>query len=692
MRILLALVLPLALLAQDPAIKKEAKKTSVSKRRSGNARLKKVSTTVPAPQAASQDAPKKSEPAPAATAPTTEKALNGYIDIGARWVGRAGDFNTYRSMVNLSQGVRLVGTDLSYEPAGNKVLDSARLQMFNWGGDPYNTARLDLLKRGKYRYLGTYSNVAYFNACPLSPIPQSPTASTSISASMDTRIRNFDNELELFPGTRFIPYIGYSNNSSYGTGVTPLVLEGNEYAIRNVTDWGLNELRAGLRIEMNRWHSSVEEGGRRFEDNQSVYSTDPSLGNRTTPYMGQWLTLASGRQLYETRTAGDYTKGLLTASPWNWLDLSGSFIRTRPKTDAELLQSQAGKLLAPDDPLQFLVGSNDSYYGNATMPHTSGSFSAEVKVASRLRIRESWETDRFHTDGNGTMRSTLYITPSTSRSLVVPDGERLEVSRSRQQVEALFDILKNFTIRGGYRYEWGTSVMKSSPYSVAGPTDRGELERGSWLGGFLVRPVQRLSLTGDMEFTDGKKTYYRTGLMDTKRYRFQGRVSLPSNMFFNANYSYFDNKNPNAGVNYDYQAQAITGSLQWMPNGGKNISVVADYQRSFIKSNINYLYPLGLFPVQSRYQDNAHTGTLLADVRLPLAKNYSGRLTFGGSFVNTDGTRSTNYYQPQGRLQLPVTPKLEFFSEWRYYGMSQAVYTFEGFRAHTFTGGVRLLM
>jgi hypothetical protein len=82
----------------------------------------------------------------------------------------------------------------------------------------------------------------------------------------------------------------------------------------------------------------------------------------------------------------------------------------------------------------------------------------------------------------------------------------------------------------------------------------------------------------------------------------------------------------------------------------------------------------------------------MADVKLPVTKSYAGRLTFGGSFVKTDGTRPTSYYQPQGRLQLPVTPKLEFFSEWRYYGMSQTVYTFEGFRAHTFTGGVRLLM
>lgn len=700
MRILLALALPLALLAQAPAIEKEAKtkKPAPAKHRPAQLRLKKVRTSArlaaqaPAAEAKPQEAASKQEAAAESTSPKTEKALNGYIDLGARWVGRAGDFNTYRSVVNLSQGMRLVGTDLSYEPATSKLFDSLRLQMFNWGGDPYNTAKLDVVKKGAYRYTGAYSNIAYFNALPSFADPTMAKGVYLNQRSMDTRIRNYDNDLQLLPGGRIVPYLGFARNSSYGTGITPLVLSGNEYPLRNVAGWSQDEIRGGLRLEFNRWHATVEQGGRRFEDNQSVYSTEALGGNRSTSYLGQWLMLTSGNQLYRIRGNGDYTKALLTASPSNWLDLSGSFIRSRPKTYSELNQTEMGKLLSPDNPLQFLVGSTDYFFGNATMPHVSGSLSAEARVASRVRLRESWETDRYHTDGIGTLRSALLYTPATSSALTLNGGERLEVSHHRQQIEALVDILKNFTVRGGYRYEWGQSVMKASTYSVAGPQDRAELKRKAALAGFLIRPVQRLSLTGDIEITDGEKTYYRTGLLDTRRYRFQGRVTLPKNFFFNANYSYFENKNPNAGINYDYSSQAAAASLQWMPQGGKNISVIADYQRSLIKSDINYLYPLGLFDVRSYYQDYAHTGTLMADLRLPFSKGYSGRLTFGGSFVTTGGTRPADYYQPQGRLHLPVTPKLEFFSEWRYYGMSQAIYHYEGFRAHTFTGGVRLLM
>lgn len=694
MRILLALALPLALLAQGPAIGKEAKskKTSAAQSRSGKPRLKKVRSSARLAAQAPAEPAKKEEPAAQSPSPKAEKTLNGYIDLGARWVGRAGDYPTYRSLVNLSQGLRLVGTDLSYEPAQSRLFDSVRLQMFNWGGDPYNTAKLDVMKRGKYRYTGTYSNLAYFNALPSFADPTIQKGVFLNQRSMDTRTRNYDHDLQFLPGGRIVPYLGFSRNSSYGNGVTPLVVTGNEFPLRNVVDWTQNEIRGGLRLEFNRFHATLEQGGRRFEDNQSVYSTEGLNGNRSTTYLGQWLNLTSGSQLYRIRGEGEYTKALVTASPWSFLDLSGSLIRTRPRTYSELNQAEAGKLLSPDNPLQFLIGSTDYFFGTATMPHVSGSFGAEARITNRVRIRESWETDRFHTDGVGTMRSALLFTPVSSSTTTLSGNERLEVSHHRQQVEALVDVIKNVTVRGGYRYEWGESVMKAGSYSVAGPTDRAELKRKAALAGFLVRPVQRLSLSGDFEITDGEKTYYRTGLMDMHRYRFQGRLTLPLNLFFQANYNYFSNKNPNAGSHYDYRSQAANTSLQWMPQGGKNVSVVADYQRSFIKSDIDYLYPLGLFAVRSYYQDNAHTGTLMADLRLPISKSYSGRLSFGGSFVTTDGTRSTNYYQPQGRLQLPVTPKLEFFSEWRYYGLSQTVYQFEGFRAHTFTGGVRFLL
>ncbi|MGB9610060.1 MAG: hypothetical protein ACPL7M_03735 [Bryobacteraceae bacterium] len=715
MRFLLAIALPLALLAEGAPIQKEAhrhKAAITAKKKLLKIRSAKKLAAAPAAARAEESAPAapaaavtETQPSAQAASPQekkwevnpeptgTESVFGGHIDIGARWITRAGDFNTYRSLVNLSQGTRLTNAELRLEPKESKLLDSGLLTMTAWGGDPYNTARLDLLKRGLYRLTSTYSNIAMFNALPSFANIGAPGGPLFFNQrTMDTRIRNYDNELTLFPGKRVMPYIAYSRNTSYGTGITPLVEPPNEYPLRNVVDWRLYEVRGGIRVELDRFHATVEQGGRRFHDGQSVYSTETLAGNRSTPYLGQILLLTQGSQLYRVRGEAEHTRALVTTSPFHWLDLSGSFIRSRPKTYSELNQLVRGKVVDPNDPLLVLLGTTDYFFGNATMPHISGSAAAEARLGQRIRIRESWETDRFHTTGINTLRSLQLLSPTATAALTLTDGERLEVNRHRQQIEAIWDVSKQLTIRGGHRYEWGRSLMKASTYTQGAPYDRLEMERQGGVFGFVLRPLQRVSLNGDMEFIDGIKTYYRTGLYDHTRLRFQTRFQLPKNLFFNANYNRLTNENPNPDVRYWYEAEAISGSLQWLPGGGKNVAVIAEYQRSKVRSDINFLYPLGLFPVASNYRDYAHTGTMLVDLRLPLAPRYSGRLSAGGSFVTTSGVRPTDYYQPQGRLVLPVTGKMEFFSEYRYFGLSQTIYVFEGFRTHMYMGGVRLLM
>lgn len=663
MRIWLALLLPLTLLAQETAEKKEAKEE------------------------------KKDEQAAESPQPQKEKTFTGYIDVGARWVGQGGDYSSYRSLVNLGQGTRLLGMDLSLEPTSFKLFDSLRIQGYNWGGDPYNTARLEVLKKGIYRYTGSYSGIAYYNNLPSFADVTASSGAYLNQRSYDTTRRNFENELTLFPGTRIMPYIGYARNSDTGNGVTTLVAAMNEYPLRNLVNWGMNEIRGGVRVEMNRWHVTLEEGGSTFKDDQGVYSTDSLTGNRTTPYLGEQLYLLTGAQYYRVRGNGAYTKVLLTASPFDWMDLSGSLVRTSPKTYSTYSDTLKGNLVSDEDVLLMIPQITDSFYGNVRMPHTSVNASAELRPYSKLRVRTTWETDRFHTTGNGVLTSSYYLTTNgTPMQVTDPDGERLDVSRNRQQVEALYDVTSKYMVRGGYRYEWGDVFLKANQFITESPVEHGELKRHVGLFGFRAVPVARVTLTGDFELANGVKTYYRSGLLDTKRINLQGRVTLPKSLFLNLVYARFDNQNPAADINLDATSQSTSANLQWMPNDGKLLTLVADYTRSTIKSDFNYLYPLGLFPVASLYRDNAHSGTLMADLKLPLGKGYAGHLSFGGSFVTTSGTRPSNYYQPQGRLQLPLTPKVEFFSEWKYYGLHQPFYYYEGFRANMFTGGLRFNM
>jgi hypothetical protein len=625
----------------------------------------------------------------AAESAAAESPMQGTIDIGARWVsGIGGDFNTYRSIVNLGKGIRLMNMDLRSETPGSKLMDSMMLQSYNWGGDPYNSARLDMKKTGVYRFLGNYSNIAYFNALPTFGSPFAGQGIYFNQRAFDTAIRNMDNELQLLPGGRIIPYLSYSRNTMFGTGVSTLVSYGNEYPLRNLVRWGQDTYRGGARLELKRLHATFEQGAIAYKDDQAVTSTERLTGNRTSPLFGQRLALDAGSQAYWMRGDGYFTKVLVTMNPWDWIDIAGQFHYMNPKLQARFAQTQAGTIAEQDPAVIFVNRALDTLTGNAQLPRTSGATSAEIRPFSRLRVRHIYETDEFHDDSTSLIARQFVIGTRTI-SAGEEEVDRLDVTQHRHQIEALLDVAKGLTLRGGYRHEWGHALFRSGQTALE-PFERGEMKRHVTLAGVQARPLQRLTLNLDIESADGIKTYYRTGLMDTMKVRALGRVTLPGSLFLNMVYQRFTNENPAQGVNYDYLAQSTSASLQWMPKGGKNFSILADYSRSAIRSDIGFIVPFPFETARSLYRDNAHTGTLLADVTAP--GKVGVKLAAGGTFVATAGSRPSRYYQPIGRLIVPVHPKVQLYSEWRWYGLNQPFYSYEGFRSHLIVSGLRLLM
>ena len=634
-------------------------------------------------QPAAQDAP---------AVVSTDAPVKGVIEVGARWVKEPlGDFQTYRSIINLGEGARLANLDLNITPAGLKLFDALRLSGSNWGGDPYNTGRMDLEKRGVYRLVSSYSNIAYFNYLPSFANTQA-TGAFFNQRAYDTQVRNFDNELQLFPGTRFTPYVAYARNTDYGNGITTLVADRNEYPLRNLIWWGQDTYRGGVRAYFGRSHLTVEHGGTVFRDDQQVFSTELTRGNRgAIPFAGQSLFLGEGRQAYAIRGSGRFTKVLFVANPYDWVDLYGQVLYANPQTTPGLFQNTLGNLVDATSGLLFFSRGFDTLFGDARRPHTSGTFAMELRPKGWLRIREMYETDRIKTDTSATL-NTLLLTPASALSRQTGYIDRLEASHTRQTVEALADVHRRLTLRGGYRYEWGDSVFRGGVLNQFNPQERINLERHVGLVGLQARPWDRLTLVVNAEVSNGVRTFYRTGLQDYHKIRAQGRFRLTNNLNFNAVHVRLDNKNPAPGVDFEYLAQSSSLNLQWLPQGGSRVSILADYTRSSIRSDIDYLEPHILQPARSLYVDNAHTGTLLADLNLRGSGVVKPKLTLGGSFVTTSGSRPSRYYQPQGRFTLPVTERVHFYSEWRWFGLAQPFYAFEGFRTHMIMTGFRFNM
>lgn len=682
-----ALLMPFSLLAQEPAKPAEPSKAEQAKpdvKPEEEAKPPEEAKTEEKQEAAAEESP----------VPSSERVFFGHIDVGYRWVSDvAGDFNTYRSIVNLGDGVRLNGLDLNVEKPGYRLFDTLRLQANNWGGDPYNTARMELGKQGKYRYLGSYSNIAYFNYLPSFANIMSAGYFFNQRA-YDTAVRNFDNELQLFPGTRITPYVAYTRNTDYGHGITTLVVTNNNYPMFNQVRWGQDTYRGGIRADFGRSHLTVEHGATTFKDDQQVTLTEPQQGNRGgLPFLGQQLVLTGGRQAYGVRGDSRFTKVLFVANPYDWVDLYGQVLYANPRNTPVFYENTLGNLVSTTPGLFFYQRGSDFLFGSVDRPHTSGTFTFELRPTSRLRIRQAFETDRIKTDSSATLTQQFITTATnTQRDFTFDANDRFEATTNRETVEALFDISRRYTIRGGYRYVWGGSLFRAGSLNQFGTQERLNLERHVGLAGIVARPWSKVTLSADLEASNGVSTYYRTSLQDYVRVRAQGRYNLSESLKFNGNYSLLDNKNPAPGVDYKYRAQAVSLSAHWLPKGAKVVTIIADYTRSSIRSDIGYLLPPFYTDARSLYRDNAHTGSLLADIKLPAWSGGQPVFTLGGSFVTTSGSRPSRYYQPIGRVVLPVHKHVHAYSEWRWYELTQPFYLYEGFRTHMIMTGLRFIL
>ncbi len=638
-------------------------------------------------------APKPAEPAaPKAetAAPKAEPWVTGALDFGYRWVGQVGgDLNTYRSVVNLGEGPKLFGADLTFEEPSRRLFDRLDVRAHSWGGDPYNTARIDARKEGLYDFSFDYRNIAYYNFLPSFADPGRERGFFLNQRAFDTLRRSREFRLDLFPGRRITPYFAYQRNLGEGSGVTNLVVDGNEYPLRTRLYDRADDYRGGFRFQFPRFHLTLEQGGINYADDQSVYSTGALSGNVTAPLFDRPLLLASGQQLYHIRADSLFSRGLFTANPFSWVDLYGQFLYSRPHTTARLSQQAAGNLF-DFSALAFYTAQLDAIAGEARRPHSSGSFSAELRPMRRVRIVESWMTDRLHKAGSAVLGEILLDGARTVSAQTVFGAQRLVLNYSQQQLDLIVDALRGLSLRGGHRYVWGDAETPAGLTNLRFGSFQLKLRRHVGLAGASLRLGQKFRGNVDFEASPGDRAFFRASLNDYQKARIRARYQVLPSLILIGGAGFLRNQNPTATVNYDFLSRDQSLSVNWNPWGGDYVSLLADYSRSTVRSDIFYRVPSALFFEQSNYRERAHAGTALVDVKLPGSEAVKPKLTVGGSLFASGGSRPARYYQPLARAALAFKDRLEWNWEWRWYALSQQLHLFEGFRTHQFTTGLRL--
>jgi hypothetical protein len=649
--------------------------------------------TPAAPPAAEQTtATSTAAPAAAASpAPAASENFHGSIDFGYRWVSDVhGSADEYHSVVDLAQGPRLFGLEFTWRDPQRRLFDQLDVRADGWGGEPSRTAHLDARKQRLYDFNFDYRDFVYFNALPSFANPGAPAGVDE--QSMDIRRRSLNAGLDLLPGGHFVPYLAFDHNAGSGSGIATWVEDStNEYAVPTLLSDSTENYRGGVRIEYSRVHLTIEEGGTTYKDDDRAYDATLLTGDRTTPILGQKLDLSSLQQEYGIRGHGTYSKALFTSHLASWIDIYGQFLYSEPKTDIHYFDAATGNFL---DISQLLFYSGVSMMGTGTdnQPHTTANIGFEMRPLRHLRVIESLLTDRYHDSAAPEFLTAEHVGDFVSSLLTLPRPAtadlRQYVNYNQQQIDAIYDLTNRITLRGGWRYVWGNAQTLSSATNEAGPPATGELHRHTALAGMTYRVVDKLTLNLDFEGASSDDIYFRTSLNDYEKGRARARYQLAKTLSLQANFQVLNNRNPAQGVNYSFQSRDNSLSIFWTPAAAKRISVMGEYDRSTMSSNIDYLTLPFYTAAVSRYRDNAHTATAAIDIALPGIKD--GKLTLGGSMFVSSGSAPSRYYQPLARVSVPVCKHVSWNAAWQYYDYGQSFYLYDGFRANSFVTSVRL--
>ena len=580
-----------------------------------------------------------------------QETQQGSVEFGYRAVsGPAGSSDAYRSVVNLGEGPKLFHFDFTAARPKGKLFDKLSVRGDSWGGEPYNSTRFEMSRASLYRLTASYRNLAQFNRLPSFALGQQ---------SLDIQHRDADVEIEFKPRAAISPFLAWSTNSGVGAGITHFVLTGNEYPVAGRLKDRTDFYRGGVRLSARRAHATIEQGGLRFHQDDSWRETQPNPGDVTAPYfsVGAPLRLDLLDQTYRIRGTGYYSKMVASANPTDWLDVSGSFLHSRPSNDVDYREQAAGRLVATQ---------NGAFSSTSRLPHTSGWLSAELRLNERVRLVESWLTDRLNNS-----------------------FDSLRWNWSRQQIEGFADVAKGLTLHGGHRYEWADSSARLP--QLGGPASA-SLRRHVGLGGARLQGGLGFVANADFELGRSGEAFFRTSARDYLRLRGQARLQPVKTVALAGHWSVFDNTNPSPLGRWDWLSRSTGATVSWLPKGGQRFNLWGSYTRASLSSSIPYLIPQSFSPAQSVYRERSHTVTALAE--------FGGkrlRLGVGGSALATAGTRPTRFYEPTGRIVAPLTPRLSAKTEWRYHGFAEPGFLFdaapnrpaqtglEGFRAHLWT-------
>lgn len=248
----------------------------------------------------------------------SEETFNGNFRIGYRMVDTSGADYKYQEDINLDTGVRLFNFSLHYTPTSKfkNLFDRIDLNVYNFGGDPFETLGLTVQKFGKYKFQYDHKKSTYFYH-DLHEVS---------GGHFDPLTFNFerimDSALFEMKFGKFVDfYLNFDRYTKEGDSTPTLDINRIEFELDKPIEEESNELALGLDVHVKRYSLLFEERIHKYENSNTLFLPGYADGGPGARYPSS-LNYLYLNQPYDFWT---YTHTLkLNARPLDNLLINGS--------------------------------------------------------------------------------------------------------------------------------------------------------------------------------------------------------------------------------------------------------------------------------------------------------------------------------------------------------------------------------
>jgi hypothetical protein len=451
-----------------------------------------------------------------------EKNFYGDFLFGYRMVDTSGAKERYREDLNLAKGVRLFNFNLTYLASESLkgLFDRMDLAVYNFGGDPFETLSLSVLKYGtyKFRYERKKSEYFYSDLYRIDP-----------STLYDLHRFNFERVsdsgfFDLTLAKNLDIFLNFDRYTKSGDSTTTLDISQVQFELSKPISEKLMEVAGGLDIHDPRLSLVFEERYQEYKNTNSLFLPEPAAGEPGSPYP---TSLSSFRldQPYDFKT--NIHSFRFNARPLNSLLLRGTARLSKQETHlGQNYQEEA-------------TGVNDLNQSFSDVTSGTGSFTREIQLYdadltyllfTRLAVVGAVRYNRFTQKGTLTFGGDEEASDFGFQTLGLEGGLELQ-------------LFSQLGLTVGYRNE----ERKLTNLETATFADK-TVRRG--LFGTLKFELKKIKLTADYQHGDYDDPFTLISPTKFDRYRATVRFDLKG---FNASASYLAARTKNViqgGVNF----------------------------------------------------------------------------------------------------------------------------------------------